>query len=239
MTVLKNSAYKIQVDVVENTTGLDPEPGAVILDLSTGEYKVGTGTAWMRINAVPYADTYWLDMLGPLIGQRLDASATRYSADPYNGAIKFNADARYPNEVISQHVQIQHYWKLETAGRPHLHWKQQSANIPNFLLGYKIDENNELGSIDTDYSNFTFVKLTGHEFTYTSGVLNQISRFPDIDLTGKNISDMITFALFRDTTNASGLFAGVDPEPLATYAMDLDTHIQVDSPGSDFEYIKY
>jgi len=238
MTLLTNSGYKVKAGSVANTTGLKMEAGAIVFDESSQTYKISDGTQWHEIIAAPYNNTYWVDMLGPLFGQRLDVAATRYSYNPFNGAIQFDNNARYTEEVIIQHVQLQHWWKLTTNGKPHLHWKQQSANIPNWLLGWKLDRNGQAGAVETDYSNFTFGVIESHAFTYTSGVLNQISLFPDIDLSNANISDLLTIALWRDTANASTLFAGADPSSLAELAMDLDTHIQVDAPGSDFEYVK-
>jgi len=238
-TQLTNSAYKVKAGSVATTTGLNLEAGAIVFDESTQTLKVSDGVSWHEIAAIPYNNTYWVDILGPLTGNRLDSNSTNYEFDFFNAAMRFDNNARYPNEIISMEVQIQHYWKLETAAKPHLHWKQQSANIPNWLLGYNIDKNGQAGVIETDFSNYTFAELASHAFTYTSGVLNQISLFPDIDLTGCGISDLIHVVLFRDTANASGVFAGADPSSLAEYASDLDMHIQVDAPGSDQEYVKF
>jgi len=233
-----NSSFKVQAEMVSTTAGIVPEAGAVLYDLSIPGYVIGDGSNWLPMLIEPYSDTYWLDMLGPLSGVNLDSAATRYSLNRFNGAIQFDADARYTNEVIIQRIQLQHYWKLATNGKPHLHWKQQSANIPNWLLGWKLSNNGEADLIETDYTNFNFGVLQSHAFTYASGVLNQISLFPDIDLSTADISSMLILALWRDTTNASTLFAGADPSALAEMATDLDVHIEVDMPGSRQEYIK-
>jgi len=237
--MLTNSAFKVQPEVVTTLSGVVPERGAFVYLLTDETVYVGDGTKWQSIPAIPYNDTFYVDLLGPLIGQRLDAAATRYSYNVFNGAIQFDANARYPNEIISIHSQLLHEWKVGTPADPHLHWKQQSANIPNWLLGWKVTENGKADTIETDFTNWNFEVIDAHAFTYTSGVLDQISSFPEIPLLTAGISDMIDLVLFRDTTNASGLFAGADPEPLATYATDLDCHIQIDTPGSDFEFVKF
>jgi len=237
-TTLTNSSFKVKAGNVVTSVGIEPEAGALLFDETLNTHVLGNGTEWVPVLVEPYADSYWLDMLGPLTGVNLDSAATRYSLDVYNGAIAFNADARYPNEIIVMEIQIQHYWKLLTDGKPHLHWKQQSANIPNWLFGWKLSKNGEADIIETDFTNYTLAKIASHTFAYTSGVMNQISNFPDIDLSGANISDLLTVIFFRDTTNASTLFDGVDPSVLVEYASDLDIHIQVDMPGSRQEYIK-
>jgi hypothetical protein len=233
-----NSAFKVEAEQVATTTGIVPEKGAVLFDLSIPGYVMGDGTNWLPVLIEPYSDTYWLDMLGPLSGQRIDLSSGRVDMNYFNGALGFQANARYPEEVVMARVQIQHYWKVGTNGKPHLHWKQQSANIPNWLLGWKLSKNGEADLIETDYSNFNFGVLQSQEFTYTSGVLNQISNFPDIDLSTAGISDMLTLSLWRDTGNVSTLFAGADPSAITELATDLDIHIEVDMPGSRQEYIK-
>lgn len=235
---LSNSAFKVKAETVATSVGVVPEKGALLFDLNLNTHVLGNGSEWVPVLVEPYADTFWLDMLGPLLGQRLDSAATRYSFNPYNGAIAYDNDSRYPEEVVSMEVQIQHYYKEGTNAKPHLHWKQQSANIPNWLFGWRLHKNGESDTVDSDYSNFTLTKLQSHAFTYTSGVINQISAFPDIDLSTAGISDLLTIVFFRDTANTSTIFTGADPSALVEYANSVDMHIQVDMPGSRQEYIK-
>jgi len=237
-TTLSNSSFKVKASNVETSVGIKPEAGALLYDKNLGYHVLGNGTEWVRVQIIPYSDAFWIDMLGPLIGQRIDSASTRYAYDPYNGAIAFDNDARYPNELITQEIQINHWWKLTTNGKPHLHWKQQSEDIPNWVFAWKLSSNGAADIIESDFSNYTFGIIQSHEFEYSSGVLNQISDFPDIDLSNAGISDLLTIQFFRDTANATGLFAGADPSALVEYATDLDVHIQVDMPGSRQEYIK-
>jgi len=238
MTVLNNSSFKVQAEPVATTTGLVPEKGAIIFDLSTGEYKCGDGSAWMVISSVPYPEPYYRDMKSPFVGLNLDSASTRYSVNRFNGGVTFNADARYPNEILSMQIQIQHDWAEGTNGLPHLHWKQQGAAIPNWLMIWKLSRNGEADVIETDFSNYNFEVLQSHEYTYTAGVLNQISDFPTMDLSGAKISDEIVMHFFRDTTNVSGAFAGADPSLIAEIAVEMDIHIEINSPGSRTEYVK-
>ena len=181
---------------------------------------------------------YWDDMLGPLISANLDVSSGRIDYDYFNGAIAYQNNARYPGEPVAQKNQFTHRYMVGTNGRPHMHWKQQSVNIPNWLLAWKLSSNGEADIIETDFSNYNLEIIANHVFTYTSGVLNQISVFPEIDLSTANISDNLHIVLFRDSANTSGLFAGADPSGIIEYVTDLDTHIQLDRNGSEQEYTK-
>lgn len=238
MGVQTNSSFKVKASPVNTTTGLVPEAGAIVHDLSTDTLKIGDGSAWHEVMAAPYNNTYWVDLLGPATASRLDSVSSRYQFNFFNGTVSFNADARYTNEPLMFKYQLLHEWKIGTDGKPHLHWKQQSANIPNWLVGYFLEVNGDSSAIETDYTNYEFGVIQDHAFTYTSGVLNQISVLPDFDLSGAKLSSVLRIILFRDTTNASGLFAGVDPSALVEHISDLDVHIQVDAPGSDDQFIK-
>lgn len=239
MTLLENSAFKVKASTVATSVGIVPEKGALLFDENLNTHVLGNGTAWVPVLVEPYADTFWLDLLGPVTGSRLDSSSGRIDFDYFNGAIGFQANARYPNEPLVFRMQIQHYWKIETAGKPHIHWKQQHATeIPNWLFAWKFSKNGAADAIETDWTNYTLSVIESHAFEYSSGVMNQISIFPDMDLTGGNVSDLLTCVLFRDSGNDSSLFAGNDPSSLVEIVTDLDLHIQVDTPGSRQEYIK-
>jgi len=181
----------------------------------------------------------WDDLRFPFTGRKIDESSGRIRINYYNGTIEFDGNARFTvNEGVTMISQMPHNWKEGSVIRPHFHWVQTSAVVPNWLLAYKIYDNNTLTTIDTDYSNHTLVKTEDPEFAYTSGNLCQISRFPDIDMTGYGISDFIHYAFFRDSENTSGLFAGADTGPDPSYVFEFDVHYQIDTFGSRQEFTK-
>jgi hypothetical protein len=49
---------------------------------------------------------------------------------------------------------------------------------------------------------------------------------------------MLDIKLWRDTTNASGEFTGADPVAAAVLLKELDIHFELDSFGSNEEYVK-
>jgi hypothetical protein len=182
----------------------------------------------------------WDDLRFPLTGQNLDSAATRYQRDLFNGGVSFDANSRFPNEAIVMTAQLPHKWREESTLKPHFHWLQQHATeIPNWMLAYKLFKKNTSSfALESDFSNFTQVAFNGHAFTFGTTVFTQITMFPDIDMTGYGFSDTIVFALFRDTTNASGLFAGADPSALVEIVQEFDIHFEIDSEGSTLEFTK-
>lgn len=240
VTLLNNSSYKIKAGSVATTVGLVAEAGAIVFDESVGLFKICDGTQWNIMAQQPLIleEPVYDDLLGPLIGRNIDVASGRIDYNFFNGAVAFQANSRYPNEVVSIRSQITHRYKEGTNGDPHLHWKQQSANIPNWVMGWKLSENGEADIIEIDYSNYNLSPISSHAFPYTSGVLNQISIFPEIPMATAKISDVLSIVLFRDTGNTTGLFAGADPSVLVELATDADVHIEIDSMGSEFEYVK-
>lgn len=224
-------------------TGITTGGGEMQLQLqyiqsSVDSMETALITDSIATNAINYADTYYDDMLGPLVAAKMDISSGRIDYNYFNGAVAFQANARYPEEPAGIRMQIPHKWKPGTYTHPHIHWKQQSATKPNWLFAYKISENGEADIIETDYSNYTLDTIRNDVFTYSSGVLNQISEFDSIDMTGVGISDVFHVILFRDNDNTSGLFSGASPSIIVEYATDLDLHIEINEPGSANEYSK-
>ena len=216
-------------------SALDPS-STYIGDTLNGNYTEIESDGTLRFYG---GATTWDDLLFPLTGQKIDVASGRINYDYFNGTVNFNANARYPEEPVGFAVQIKHKWKEGSVVRPHIHWLQQHATeIPNWLLGYKISKKNTARTIETDFSNHTFLLISEHRYTYASGVLNQISHFTPITLTGVEISDMVHFVLFRDTGNVSTLFAGADPSALGEHIDEFDVHIEIDSIGSNEEYVK-
>lgn len=180
----------------------------------------------------------WDDDKFPASGVRLDSASTRYSYDFFNGGIQFDSDARYINELLSMLEQFPHKKKIDTVIRPHIHWMQTEANEPNWLLGYKKLSNGATITDETDFTNYTLLTKNANGFTYVSGNLIQITDFGDVSTSGMGVSDMIHWVLWRDTTNASGLFAGADPVNVGQTVFEFDVHFQIDTLGSRQEYIK-
>jgi hypothetical protein len=204
-------------------------------DTMTGDLNIDTDlsvTGTATLGGLRLSDTSWEDLRFPATGNRLDSAATRYSFDFTELGVSFDNNSRYTNEQLSFIAQMPHSWKEGTTLDVHLHWIQNQAAIPNWLLAYRVYNNGE------DPGAYAELPWDAHAITYTSGTICQVTDFPAITMTGKTISCIMDFKLWRDTTNASGEFAGNDPVATAALLKEMDIHYEVDSLGSNTEYVK-
>ena len=184
--------------------------------------------------------TCWDDLRFPFMGQRLDLASGRLDYNYFNGGVDFADNARYPEEPISMLMQCQHAMKFgsNVVVKPHVHWLQAQAAVPNWLLAWKKVRNGQAVTKETDYSNHTLATVSSRIFTYSSGGLGQLSVFPSIDISEFLVSDMIHFVMFRDTANASGEFDGADPISGNVLGWEFDCHVLNNMLGSAEEYAK-
>ena len=182
----------------------------------------------------------WDDEIQSLIGKNLDNSAGKLDPNWADGTIDI-ADSTLigtATHKLYANYQIKHKYRMAGVVRPHFHWLQSHANVPNWWGKWRFWQN---GRIAGSWSEF---KLATQVFTYTSGKIMQISMASiEIDLTtcagGEfHPSDFIDFQFTRDTDNSSGLFSGDDPLPEVAQLRAFDPHLQVDSTGSRDEYAK-
>lgn len=201
-------------------------------DVAHGNYAIFEADGTL----VFYGDaTTWRDELQPLTGSRLESPASDIALNLAEGSVTFQADATYATDYVTTSLQLNHDWMLGTVICPHLHWWQVSANVPNWLLGYRWQKQ---GSAKT--TAWTNLAISSHIFTYSAGTLNQISEWADITPPSGygEVSDIVQFRVYRDTTNASTLFGGADPEEADVDAVNFDIHIKTDTLGSREEYSK-
>lgn len=184
--------------------------------------------------------TCWEDISAALIASRLDTASGRLAYDYYNGGVKFKANARYPDEPVVIPIQCRHSMLVGDGAvfRPHFHWLQEQTATPNMLLGYKLTNYGVATVFETDWSNYTFLVPSENVWVYASGVLAQITRFAEINISSLTLSASIDLVLFRDTANASGLFAGADPVDSDVTIKYSDGHVIEDMLGSSDEIIK-
>lgn len=175
----------------------------------------------------------WDDFRTPAIEQALDSSSGRIDYDFTEIGVGFQANARYPDEPLVHLVQMPHEWQEGSTIKPHIHWVQNSANFPNWLMEYRKYNNGELVP-----GSFVQSTVESHIFTWSSGNLLQISNFPEIEMSDMVLSCFVDVKIYRDSANASGLFAGADPYSGVALLKEYDIHHLVDSFGSTLEFIK-
>jgi hypothetical protein len=122
--------------------------------------------------------------------------------------------------------QTSHSLKPRSILKPHVHWIQTTLNIAGWKMQYRFYEN---GTTPPSFS--ATQSITGSVFTYTSGTILQISRFPEIDLDALNLDGLSIFfdvIFWREDNLITGdvLMKG------------FDFHFQEDGMGSIQEYVK-
>lgn len=173
----------------------------------------------------------WDDLEGQLFAQRLDTSSGRIDYNFTDITVDFQTNARYPNEPVMSAHQMRHRYKFGTLMYPHLHWIQNQNDVPNWLLAYRVIENG--GTVGA----FALAAWSSLAFVYSAGTILQIALFPTIAGVS-TISFSIDTKLYRDSANASGLFADTDPYTGVDSAKFFDIHFINDTVGSREEYVK-
>lgn len=182
--------------------------------------KVGTATAYR-------------DELQSLIKEAKNNPSDRITDNYAEGTLDFKTTA-IPADYAIVNIQINHDWKVGSDVFPHLHWFQAQDEEPNWLIQYRWQSNGAAKT--TDWTNSP---ATGKVFDYTTGTILQISRFAKITPPeGAGLSDILQIRIIRDSDNTSGEFEGADPYTVVAAAVNFDIHIQVNTIGSNQEYIK-
>ena len=200
-----------------------------------GNYASGDYTAFeLDGTMVAYNNaTCYRDENGPLIGEKLESPSSRITIDMAEGAVVFS-DTCTLADFVFINFPFNHDRVLASAFEPHLHWWKASPAIPNWLIQFRVQVN---GAAKT--TAWSTVPRLSEIFTYASGTINQISSFGNLAPPATDgLADILQVKLFRDTTNASGLFAGADPLTGNAIATILDVHINTNMLGSRQQYVK-
>ena len=176
---------------------------------------------------------YWDDIQGQAAVDAIDSASTRINFDYEDVTVDFAANARYPNEPMSVSRQLRHGVKEGTQNfGVHLHWIQEEDADPNWVVAHRYFNNGDVPGAWTLAAPGTL-----RVFTYAAGI-TQITAFPAVALPDVKISGFWEVKLYRDTANATGLFAGSDTYSVAARIKSIDTHAQFDLPGSSQEFTK-
>ena len=179
----------------------------------------------------------WDDLSGNLMGSRFAVARGHVDYDLFNAGLSFDDSSEYPGDPCVIPVQYLHKFVVgaDAIFRPHFHWLQRQAEVPNMCLAYKISRNGHGTTFESDFTNYTLAKWSAHVWDYATeghSCLVQITRFPNIDITSLDVSDMIDMVLFRDHDNSSTLFTGADPVTGDVTIKYTDGHALIDQPGS-------
>ncbi len=172
--------------------------------------------------------TQWDDLLGAVTGLKLYDTRGKVGMNYDEGSLVFESGGSITtdNDCVWFNLQKMHAIKTDSELRMHIHYTQTDTTERVFTLKYRVQPNG--GTKVTTWTTITATcNATNNVFTYTSGSLNQIVQFPAIDWSAVGISSTVQFKLAR-TDSLSG-----DVE--ATF---IDGHVELDSQGSNQEYVK-
>ena len=165
--------------------------------------------------------TQWNDLFVPLTQTRIGSNLR---PDFNQTELTFDFPQNDPTEILYFNIQVPHTWKQGTIVYPHVHWKQTQNLFPTFKLDYKWFNIGDV--VPATWS--TYVMGIGAK-PYIGSAMHQINEgVGGIDGTGKTLSSMLLCKLYRDDNVYTG--------DALTYQFDV--HIQIDSFGSELEYIK-
>lgn len=173
----------------------------------------------------------WRDELSDAVA--LQQSGPGVQRNLTEGVVEFSILSNL-SDFMYAGIQLNHDRDLDSIISPHIHWFQEEANIPNFLVQYRWQTLGETKV--TDWTNLTCMS---NSFAYTSGTIHQICQTVDISPpVGTNISDIIQFKILRDNANTSGVFTSSDVYTGTVGVLAFDCHFQINSLGSTDEYTK-
>lgn len=167
------------------------------------------------------SDLYWDDIRVPLTRDK-QGQLQKPDYDFVNMGLLFpNSN---PAEIIYISAQMSHGMLLGSNLYPHIHFVQAVPQQPTFKMDYRWYENgsNPLGA-------FTTVTAATFAFPWAGVPLLQIASFPPIDGSAiTRVSSMLDIKLYRDDAVVPG----------DVLAKEFDMHYQIDSRGSQLQYIK-
>lgn len=228
---------QVGLSLVDNTSDANkPTSDATQVKLNLkrdqSDYRFGTvdnntefesdGTMVMKGSA-----TAWEDIQSSLIGRRLSSNQGTVDYDYEENTVNFsqNGEIDNINDCIIFSYQHPHKAKQDSSLNLHIHFEQSSNTEYEFTVWYRVQS---VGGTKVDtWTEVVVNTTTGNKFQYVSGTLNQICELTSIDMTGAGISAQIQFRMTRTDSNG-----GVVPSTF------VDAHYEIDTLGSNEEYIK-
>jgi hypothetical protein len=168
------------------------------------------------------------DLRVSLFGQRLYSPAGKITMNFTDGTVIMAPSGNIDNDgdVVLLNFQIPHAAKVDSPLRVHIHWFQANTTIRSFTFRYRVlSHGQQVPAWSSNISTSTTIENS--VFPYTSGIINQITRLIDIPLVGTGISAIVQIRLTRSDSSVGNIEASF-----------LDAHYEIDSCGSDLEYVK-
>lgn len=178
-----------------------------------------------------YGDaTAWDDLRFPAVMGKPGASQPDWVQFKDDGAgsvgvFTYQFDKNTDEELFFA-VQLPHAWLVASDIEPHVHWAPTDTDTGAVVWGLEYTWAN----IDGTYGNTTIITIT--DAADGTAYKHQLADFATVSGTGKEMSSMLMCRVFRDANNAA------DTYDADAALLEFDIHYQIDSFGSDEEYVK-
>lgn len=208
---------------------------AVNVETLTEPLYIGNGVNRMKVDTdgtatFEGAASGYEDITGHLNSASIRGAAGKADYDDTEDLIVLQPGGNIANnaDIISAKYQLKHQIKTDSTLKLHLHWQQPSAGAYKFKWIYRILNNGAAFSSAWSTPVEVTVDASSSVFTYTSGMLNQVTEFGEIPTTGVSLSSIVQVKFTRSDLVSGDIFV-----------YDIDAHICVDQPvGSRTEYSK-
>lgn len=179
----------------------------------------------------------WDEVSTSMVGNNLFEVQGRIDYNFADLTVDYNTNARYNNEFVGNVKQMPHKRKDMSEIRPHIHWVQNSDNTPNILIEYRAYNN---GEQIPNVWQLKALTSADNKLAFAGVGTCQITEFNLPTTVGEalNISGTFECKIYRDSANASGLFAGADSYSGVFSIKYYDIHFQIDQMGSRDEFVK-
>jgi len=215
-----------ETDILELLVGIESRSGK-FGDIGKGDYIDISSAGNLRLlGAATVFDVLTVNANATKLAGKSDPGF-----DVFTGGLRTHFFDPTIDEEVFFNVQLPHKWKEGTDIYPHVHWlPDASAGEPSVVrwgLEYIwVNLGVTAGAATTIYTN---VSAPAENFV---GYRHYLSPFAAISGAGKTISSMLVCRLFRNASNVADTFSA------DAGLLHFDFHIEIDSLGSDEEYVK-
>lgn len=167
---------------------------------------------------------HWDDLRFPVTAINPPGAASDPDVDATDGTLLFDASS---TELVFVQVQMPHRWKLGSPIAPHVHWCKttSAAGTVSWQLEYRWAE---IGSVLSAWSSSDEATLVVSDGD--TAEQHALSSFTQISPPANGVSSMFLMKISR--------VGGSDTYGADAKLLEFDIHYQIDSRGSDTEYVK-
>ena len=224
--------------VVFDTINISGSSGSPLLNVfqngSGSVVKIGSENDFLSVNnhgeiRLTGSAVVWEDLRYPASGINppggLSDAAKDTSDTPFIGTFLFDPSSI---EICAGQAQMPHGWKEGSFVHPHIHWSPTSTSTGSIV--WQLDCS--LANVGEAYSgSYTYTSAIS---VYADGTLNEhnASNFSVLEMSDKILSTIILWRISRVGSSGS------DTYPQDARMLEFDIHYQMDSLGSNEEWMK-